>query len=55
MNRPCDGINGVCPFEATGNMDCYNNCGVGASQHNEDPADEFKNDSTNRQMKELEG
>lgn len=27
---PCDGIEGICPFDANGGMDCYNLCGLGA-------------------------
>ena len=41
--RPCDFENGSCPFEATGNMDCYNNCGLGATQHERND-DEFSED-----------
>ena len=34
--RPCDGEDCYCPFDAANSMDCYNHCGVGADENKED-------------------
>ncbi len=45
MNKkPCDQDVACCPFDATGSMDCYNHCGVGASENVYDPSEEFEED-----------
>lgn len=33
---PCDEF-GVCPFNAIGGYDCYNNCGLGADEDCDEP------------------
>ncbi|MBI9013813.1 MAG: hypothetical protein JEZ08_16385 [Clostridiales bacterium] len=43
MNKkPCDMEDGTCPFEANGYVDCYNNCGVGASEENDYSSEQEK-------------
>lgn len=37
---PCDGPESYCPFDAVGGMDCYNLCGLGAD-NGEDDSDDY--------------